>query len=76
MSNDTDVQPYQNRRQHSPRKESMSTKPFAHTSVILTGASSGIGYVMALQLAEQGAFLTLGALDLPDQKGSAPGDNN
>ena len=39
----------------------MSTTTFAENAVVLTGASSGIGYQLALQLAEQGAWLTLAA---------------
>ena len=35
--------------------------PFAGNAVVLTGASSGIGRAMARQLAEQGAWLALGA---------------
>lgn len=39
----------------------MTDASFAGTSVLLTGASRGIGREMALQLAAQGASLTLGA---------------
>ena len=39
----------------------MSERTFANQVVIITGASSGIGREMALQLAEQGARLVLGA---------------
>lgn len=35
--------------------------PFAQNVVIITGASDGIGRAMALQLAEQGAWLALAA---------------
>lgn len=37
------------------------SKPFADQSIVLTGASSGIGRELALQLADQGARLALGA---------------
>lgn len=37
--------------------------PLAHQVVIITGASSGIGRALALQLAGQGAHLALAALD-------------
>jgi short-subunit dehydrogenase len=39
----------------------MSIQPFSENAVVLTGASSGIGYQLALQLADQGAWLTLAA---------------
>ena len=39
------------------------SKPFSENVVIITGASSGIGAELALQLAEQGAWLALGARD-------------
>jgi short-subunit dehydrogenase len=39
----------------------MQNKPFQGNSIIITGASQGIGRELALQLAEQGAFLTLAA---------------
>jgi short-subunit dehydrogenase len=39
----------------------MKQKPFFDNSVIITGASLGIGRELALQLAEQGAWLTLAA---------------
>lgn len=39
----------------------MSNKIFLNNSIVITGASQGIGRELALQLAEQGAFLTLAA---------------
>jgi len=39
----------------------MEDKPFANNSVIITGASLGIGREITLQLAQQGALLTLAA---------------
>jgi short-subunit dehydrogenase len=39
----------------------MKTVPFAGKSVVITGASLGIGREMALQLADEGAWLTLAA---------------
>lgn len=39
----------------------MSSTPFQDNVVIITGASSGIGRELALQLAEQGALLSLAA---------------
>ena len=41
----------------------MSEKIFNDNVVIITGASSGIGREVARQLAEQGAWLALGARD-------------
>jgi short-subunit dehydrogenase len=41
----------------------MSASPFRDNVVILTGASTGIGREMALQLAAQGAWLVLAARD-------------
>ena len=37
----------------------MATNPFSGNVVVLTGASSGIGRELAMQLAEQGALLAL-----------------
>jgi short-subunit dehydrogenase len=42
----------------------MSKAAFKENVVILSGASSGIGYAAALQLAEQGAWLALAARDV------------
>src|SRR6188474_479579 len=39
----------------------MSEKPFRDNVVVLTGASAGIGRELALQLADQGAWLALAA---------------
>lgn len=39
----------------------MPSEPFNENAVVLTGASSGIGRHLALQLAEQGAWLALAA---------------
>ncbi len=39
----------------------MSNQQFSENAVVLTGASSGIGWQLALLLAEQGAWLTLAA---------------
>jgi short-subunit dehydrogenase len=39
----------------------MPTAPFSENVMIITGASSGIGRELALQLADQGAWLTLAA---------------
>ncbi|HYH80583.1 MAG TPA: SDR family oxidoreductase [Longimicrobium sp.] len=41
----------------------MNGAPFRDNVVVLTGASAGIGYQMALQLADQGARLVLAARD-------------
>jgi len=41
----------------------MSASPFNENVVIITGASAGIGKELALQLAEQGAWLSLAARD-------------
>jgi short-subunit dehydrogenase len=46
---------------HFGREKEMENKPFANNSVIITGASLGIGREVALQLAAQGALLTLAA---------------
>jgi NAD(P)-dependent dehydrogenase (short-subunit alcohol dehydrogenase family) len=42
------------------------TDPFRERSIVVTGASAGIGRQLALDLARQGAFLTLAARRLPD----------
>ena len=39
----------------------MSTSIFNDRVAVITGASSGIGYELALQLADQGAWLVLAA---------------
>jgi short-subunit dehydrogenase len=41
----------------------MKTDHFSQKVIIITGASSGIGKALALQLAEQGAYLALAARD-------------
>ncbi|MCL7453625.1 MAG: SDR family oxidoreductase [Anaerolineae bacterium] len=41
----------------------MSDKPYQDKSVIVTGASSGIGRALALRLADQGAWIELAARD-------------
>lgn len=41
----------------------MTDRPFRDNAVVLTGASRGIGRELALQLAHQGALLTLAARD-------------
>jgi short-subunit dehydrogenase len=41
----------------------MSDKPYQDKSVIVTGASSGIGRALALRLADQGAWIALAARD-------------
>lgn len=45
------------------KKASKSQNAFYRKSVIITGASRGIGRELALQLADQGAYLTLAARD-------------
>ena len=49
----------------------MSHPVFHENVVIITGASSGIGRELALQLAEQGAWLALGARDLEKLESAA-----
>lgn len=47
----------------------MKDKPFSGQVVVLTGASSGIGHAMALQLADQNAKIVLAARDRQRLKG-------
>src|SRR5260221_1410094 len=56
-----------------PNKEqgTMSQPTFHENVVVITGASSGIGRELAYQMAEQGAWLALGARDTERLKETA-----